>query len=155
MAKDKQEFGEEFNFLVRIENTDLDGKRTVVNALTGLKGVNSRLSRVIAAEAGVEKRELMGNLPPEEIQKIVSTLDRIDEFTPSWMRNRRMDPESGDDKHIIGSEIDLQLRDDLNRLKKIRSWRGVRHENNLPVRGQRTKANGRKGATVGVQRKKK
>lgn len=152
--KKKEEHGEDFRFLVRISNTDLEGTNTVANALTGLKGVSARLARVIANEAGVDRRSKIGDLSDEDIDKIQQTVNRIEEITPEWMRNRRFDPDSGEDRHIIGPEIDLTLRDDLNRLKKIRSWRGVRHENNLPVRGQRTKANGRKGITVGVQRQK-
>ena len=54
---------------------------------------------------------------------------------------------------MVGSEITIMLREDLNRLKKIRSWRGHRHEKRLPTRGQRTKNNGRFGGAVGVQRK--
>lgn len=150
----KQEHGEDFKFLVRITNTDLDGTKTVVNALTGLKGVNSRLSRVIASHAGVERRAKIGDLSDADIDKIKASVEAIEEYAPAWMRNRRFDPETGEDHHLIGPEIDLTLRDDLNRLKKIRSWRGIRHEQKLPVRGQRTKANGRTGMTVGVQRKK-
>lgn len=154
MAKKNEEFGEDFQFLVRIASTDLDGKRTVANGLTGIKGVSDRLSRVIAAEAGLDRRKRLGDLSDEEISTLAETLDRVEDLVPGWMRNRQKDIDTGDDKHIIGSEIDLTLRDDLNILKKIRSWKGMRHEANLPVRGQRTKANGRTGLTVGVQRKK-
>ena len=154
MAKKNEDYGEDFRFLVRLASTDLDGKNTVAQGLTGIKGVNNRLSRVIVAETGLDQNEKLGNLSDEDIEKLGEALERIDEFIPGWMRNRQKDNDTGDDVHIIGSEIDLQLRDDLNRLKKIRSWRGQRHEHNLPVRGQRTKANGRTGLTVGVQRKK-
>ncbi len=153
MAK-KEEYPEDFRFLVRIHNTDLDGKNTVANGLTGLKGVNHRLSRVICREAGIDRRAVMGELKDDQIEKLAETVARVEDYAPVWMRNRRHDPESGDDRHIITTEVGLQLTDDLNRLKKIRSWRGIRHDANLPVRGQRTKANGRTGATVGVQRKK-
>ncbi len=149
-----EEYPDNFQFLVRIANTDLDGKKNVVNALTGIKGVNNRLSRVIATEAAVNQDVRIGELSDDDIDKLAKTLERVDEFVPTWMVNRRMDPESGDDIHQIGTEIDMTLREDLNRLKKIRSWKGQRHERNLPVRGQRTKSNGRTGATVGVQRKK-
>ena len=154
MAKKNEEFGEDFRFLVRIQSTDLDGKQSIAQGLTGLKGVNNRLSRIIATEAGLDKRARLGDITDEQLAKLNETLERVDEFIPAWMRNRQMDPESGDDLHLIGAEIDMTLRDDLNRLKKIRSWRGIRHDANLPVRGQRTKANGRTGMTVGVQRSK-
>ena len=155
MAKKNEEFGEDFRFLVRIASTDLDGKKSVAQGLTGLKGVNNRLSRIIAKEANLDQSARLGDIKDDELARLLEVLDSVEDFTPVWMRNRRMDPETGDDMHVIGSEINMRLRDDLNRLKKIRSWRGVRHEANLPTRGQRTKANGRFGNTVGVQRKKK
>lgn len=150
----EEEFPEDFRFLVRIVETDLDGKKTVANALTGIKGISDRLSRVVATEAGVDRRKRIGELDDESIDKLAQAVDSIEEIAPEWMRNRRNDPDSGNDMHIIAGEIDLTLREDLNKLKKIRSWRGHRHEKNLPVRGQRTKANGRHGLTVGVQRRK-
>jgi small subunit ribosomal protein S13 len=150
----KEEFPEDFRYLVRIENTDLDGKRNVVSALTGIKGINHRLSRVVAETAGVNLAVRIGELTDEEIDTVVKTIENVDEIVPTWMVNRRMDPETGDDIHLVGSEIPMQLTEDINNLKKIRSWKGMRHEKGLPVRGQRTKSNGRTGATVGVQRKK-
>jgi len=154
MAKN-EEFGEDFRFLVRMVNTDLDGKLNVVNALTGIKGVNHRLSRIVTTQANVPLYERIGNMTDAQIDAINQALESIEDYTPVWMRNRRMDPVSGDDAHMVGTEIDLTLEEDINSLKKIKSWKGHRHERNLPVRGQRTKANGRTGATVGVQRKKK
>lgn len=154
MATKKEEFGEDFRFLVRIASTDLDGKKSVAQGLTGISGVNNRLSRVIVKESGLQQDKRLGDLTDQEIEKLAATLERVEEFTPVWMRNRQKDIDSGEDAHLIGSEIQLTLRDDMNRLKKIRSWRGLRHERNLPVRGQRTRANGRTGMTVGVQRSK-
>ena len=59
---------------------------------------------------------------------------------------------TGEDIHLIESDLDMTLRDDLNRMKKTRSYKGRRHEVGLPVRGQRTKSTFRKSATVGVRR---
>ncbi|MDP6459896.1 MAG: 30S ribosomal protein S13, partial [Candidatus Hydrothermarchaeota archaeon] len=73
---------------------------------------------------------------------------------PAWLLNRRKDYASGKDIHVTGSELAISLREDLNRLKKIRSYRGIRHERGLPVRGQRTRTSFRRGASVGVTRKK-
>lgn len=153
MAK-KSEYSADFRFLVRIASTDLDGKKSVTQGLTGVKGVHNRLAHVIARQTGIPPAKLLGDLSDDEIKRLAETLETVVDYTPGWMRNRQKDLDTGDDEHLIGSEIDLVLRDDLNRLKKIRSWRGLRHEKKLPVRGQRTKANGRTGMTVGVMRKK-
>ena len=144
----------DFRFLVRLVNTDLDGKKKVAVALRGITGVSDRMATIIAREAELPADAIIGNLSDAEIASLGETIEDVGELVPAWMRNRRADPESGEDLHLIGTEIPIQLREDLNNLKKIRSWKGLRHERKLPVRGQRTKANGRTGSTVGVQRKK-
>merc|ERR1712111_88750 len=50
--------------------------------------------------------------------------------------------------------LDNKLREDLERLKKIRAHRGLRHYWGLRTRGQHTKTTGRRGRTVGVSKKK-
>src|SRR5438132_10998930 len=69
------------------------------------------------------------------------------------MVNRPKDWESGLDLHLVGSEVEVRLRDDINLMKMIRSYKGVRHETGQKVRGQRTRSNGRTGLTVGVTKK--
>ena len=83
-----------------------------------------------------------------------SAVNSVEKRLPWWMLNRRKDLISGEDKHIMGSDLVLKLRDDINLLRKIRSYRGIRHERGLRVRGQRTKSTGRRGMVVGVMRKK-
>ena len=56
--------------------------------------------------------------------------------------------------HLISVEVATRLRDDINLMKMIRSYRGVRHEAGLPVRGQRTRANGRFGLALGVSKRR-
>jgi small subunit ribosomal protein S13 len=145
---------EDFKHLVRIAATDLPGTKPVLVALTGIKGVGNRLAPLIADRANVKRDEKIGNLSDEEVERIAGLVENIGEEVPAWMRNRQRDPESGEDIHHVGPNIEIVVKDDINRLKKIRAYRGVRHEHNLPVRGQRTRANNRSGITVGVQRKK-
>lgn len=152
--KVQTEYDDDFQHLVRISATDLPGTKKVVTALTGLKGIGIRLAPLVADKAGVDRNQKIGTLKDTEVQKLQEIVEGIGEEVPSWMRNRRRDYDSGEDVHLIGNEIELTLKDDINRLKKIRAYRGVRHENHLPVRGQRTRSNGRSGLTVGVQRKK-
>ncbi|HET6398861.1 MAG TPA: 30S ribosomal protein S13 [Candidatus Thermoplasmatota archaeon] len=151
--KNKSEFGQDFRFLVRLHNTDLDGKKPVAVALSYVPGVSHRLARIVTTNAKVDPMKLMGNLSDPEIAAVASAIEALKDTVPVWMRNRQNDYESGEDLHLVGTDITIMLREDLNRLKKIRSWRGHRHEKRLPTRGQRTKANGRFGSAVGVQRK--
>lgn len=144
----------DFKYIVRVANTDLDGKYQVIPALARVRGLGDRTAAVLAAKSGVDPYRRIGDLSDEDVAKLQETVDTLVETAPAWMLNRRKDVESGEDQHLIGSDGDLRLRDDLNRLKKIRSYRGVRHESGQKVRGQRSKSNGRTGLTLGVQRKK-
>ncbi|MDI6888276.1 MAG: 30S ribosomal protein S13 [Methanocellales archaeon] len=145
---------EKIKHIVRIVNTDLDGHRSVCYALTGIKGISRRVARVIAQRAEIDPNATMGHLSDKEIDRLKKSVDEFEKTAPPWMVNRQKDSITGVNRHIIGSKLMLQLREDLNRLKKIRSYRGIRHERGLKVRGQRTRSTGRRGAVVGVVRKR-
>lgn len=145
---------EEIRHLVRIMNTDLQGKKPVKYALTGIRGIGLRTSRVIVDSTGIDPNAVIGFLSEEDIQKLDSTIDQFEEQLPKWMLNRQFDPISGENKHLLGQDIILTLKEDLNDLRKSRAYRGLRHERGLKVRGQRTKSTGRRGSTIGVRKKK-
>lgn len=147
---------EEFKHMVRIARKDIDGNKTMENALTSVKGVGKALSRVIIMSAGYDLNQRIGYLSDEEIERLEEAIKNPAKYNiPSWMVNRRNDYETGEDKHLIESDLDMCLREDLNRMRKTRSYKGRRHELGLPVRGQRTKSTFRKGSSVGVRRKKR
>ncbi|KDN38723.1 hypothetical protein RSAG8_09273, partial [Rhizoctonia solani AG-8 WAC10335] len=73
---------------------------------------------------------------------------------PTWFLNRQKDIVDGKNSQILSNAIDSKMRDDLERLKKIRAHRGLRHYWGLRVRGQHTKTTGRRGKTVGVSKKR-
>ena len=145
---------EEIRHLVRIMNTDLQGNQPVKYALTGIRGIGLRTSRVIVDSTGIDPSAVIGYLSDEDIQKLDSTINEFEEQLPKWMLNRQFDPISGENKHLLGQDIILTLKEDLNDLKKSRAYRGLRHERGLKVRGQRTKSTGRRGSTIGVRKKK-
>ena len=145
---------EELRHLVRIMNTDLMGAKPVQYALTGLPGIGRRTAILIARGAGVSPTAILGYLPDEEVAKLDNSIEKIEDLVPNWMLNRQKDITTGQDKHLLGTDILLTFREDINTLKKIRAYRGLRHERGLKVRGQRTKSTGRRGSTVGVSRKK-
>ena len=70
------------------------------------------------------------------------------------MVNRRKDIETGEDRHLVGVDLKFMQEQDIKRMIKIKSYKGVRHMFGLPVRGQRTRSSFRGGRTVGVIRKK-
>ena len=153
-AEKKEEEKEEFKHIVRILDADLDGKRSVVHSLCGIKGIGRRVAKVFVISTGIDPGVRMGDLSDDEIEQLKGAINTVEKRLPGWMLNRRKDLLSGSDKHLMGADHMLQLRDDINLLRKIRSYRGIRHERGLKVRGQRTKSTGRRGLVVGVIRKK-
>jgi small subunit ribosomal protein S13 len=152
--KPKAEEAEELKHIVRILNADLEGKRQVQMALTGINGVGRRVARIFADKAGVDPRATLGKLPDEEIDKLKKVVEEAVGILPTWMVNRRRDLATGEDRHVMGIDLTLIAREDIDFLKKIRCYRGIRHERGLRVRGQRTRSTGRTGAIVGVSRKR-
>lgn len=145
---------EEIRHLVRIMNTDLQGSQPVMYALTGIRGIGLRTSRIIVDSTGIDPKGVIGYLPDEDVAKLDAAIADLEKRMPTWMLNRQLDPLSGDDKHLLGQDILLTFREDINNLKKVRAYRGLRHERGLKVRGQRTKSTGRRGSTIGVSKKK-
>jgi small subunit ribosomal protein S13 len=143
----------DFNYIVRIANTDIDGEKKIIFGLSQIKGLGRRMATYVADAAGIDRRIKCGNLSDSQLQKINQVLEYMHEKAPSWILNHRKDFDTGKDLHLIGSDIEMRLRDDVNLLKMIRSYRGIRHETGLRVRGQRTRANNRKGLSLGVSKK--
>ena len=154
--KTKKEKGQDpdFKYIVRISNTDIAGEKNIVYGLSSIKGVGIHMATLIASELKIDRKSKFGKLSDSQIQMIQEKIDNINEIAPRWMLNHRKDYETGKDIHLISSEIDMKLRDEINIMKKIRSYRGIRHERGLPVRGQRTRANNRRGLALGVSKKR-
>ena len=152
--KPKKDHGKDFKYIVRIANTDIDGEKNVIYGLTMIKGIGLHMANLITDETKIDRYTKIGDLDDKKIEKIQEAIDNINENAPTWMLNHRKDYETGEDIHLVGSEIDMKLRDEINIMKKIRSYRGIRHERGLPARGQRTRANNRKGLALGVSKKR-
>ena len=153
-GKKKVEHDANFNYIVRIANTDINGERNVVQGLTSIKGIGRHMATFVADTSGVDRRLKFGNLNEAQINQIQTALSNIETAAPAWMMNRRKDLYTGENQHLISVDVATRLRDDINLMKMIRSYKGVRHEAGLPVRGQRTRANGRFGLALGVSKRR-
>ncbi|VVB89613.1 30S ribosomal protein S13 [uncultured archaeon] len=147
-----KEAGPEIKHIVRIADTDLDGKRSVQYALTGITGISRRVAKIITVNSGLDPIATIGYLNDADIEKLQSSVDNISTILPTWMMNKQNDILTGDDRQVLGTDVMLSRNEDINLMKKVRSYKGVRHERGLRVRGQRTRSTGRKGRTVGVSR---
>ena len=152
-AKQQQQEDEDFNFIVRIANSDIDGLKRTVIGLQQIKGVGKRVAQIVVKKAGVDPAVKIGSLSDEYVKKLEQLVTTYVEYAPEWAINRQLDYETGADMHLIGNELELTRKDDINRMKMIRCYRGIRHETHHKVRGQRTRSNGRHGLTMGVSKK--
>ena len=144
-----------FQHILRVLNTNLDGKVKIMFALTSIRGVGHRFSNIACKKAEIDLAKRAGELSAEEVERLVTIIQNPRQFkVPDWMLNRKKDAKDGKFSQVVSNTLDMKLRDDLERLKKIRAHRGLRHYWGLRVRGQRTKTTGRKGRTVGVSKKK-
>ena len=142
---------EEMEMLVRILATDIPGNKRLFAGLTRIKGVSWSFSNAVCNALKMDKNKRIKDLSKDEIT-------RISEFIsspklPAFLLNRKKDRETGENRHLTGSDLDLQKEFDIKNMKKIKCFKGIRHIMGQPVRGQKTRSHFRKNKTVGVTKK--
>jgi small subunit ribosomal protein S13 len=122
--------------MARISGVDLPRTKRVEVGLTYIYGIGRRRSADILAAAGISPDLRVKDLSEDDVRKISRVIE-----------------ETGGVEGDLRKEISLNIK----RLMEIGCYRGLRHRRNLPVRGQRTKTNGRtrKGPRKGAVAKKK
>jgi len=142
---------QEYNHIVRIVGNDIPGEKKITIGLTQIKGIGYNFATAILDTLKINPNSNVGYLTDSDVQAIEKLItDPSSSNFPQWFLNRRKDVETGNDIHILTSDIDFTLRNDIERERITSSWRGYRHMFGLKVRGQRTRCTGRKGGAVGV-----
>lgn len=145
---------DDFKYILRVVGQDIDGEKPAFVALTDIDGIGIRISEILIEKIGYPRTEKIGHISDEDAAKLEDLLENLEEIIPPWLLNRRKDWESGEDLHLTGPDLNNTFRDDINRMRMIRCYRGIRHEQGKRVRGQKTRSNGRTGLTLGVSRKR-
>ncbi len=119
--------------------------------LSQIKGIGYMFANSMLQVLKISPHQKIGNLTAEQVSAIEKIIqDPKAANFPIWFLNRRQDIETGEDMHLVTSDIAFNIRNDVEREKALFSWRGYRHMYGLKVRGQRTRCTGRKGGAVGV-----
>jgi small subunit ribosomal protein S13 len=147
----------DFRHIVRIGNRDVPGYLTLDQGLMLIYGISHRTAKAIK-DVFEEKQKKpvvkVGYLIEKDTEILEELIENLDKYVPNWMLNRSKIREGGN-KHLIMADLQLSQRKELQRLGKIKSYRGLRLQWGLPVRGQKTKSTFRKkGKVVGVTKKK-
>lgn len=148
---------EKIKYLVRIANTDVDGNKQLIYALKKVKGVSIMYANAACRAAGIDGTKKAGILSDSEVKQINEVIKNpLQHNLPTWLLNRRKDPETGQDKHILTGDLQFTVENDIKFMKKIKTYRGTRHMFGLPCRGQKTRSNFRpnKGKVTGVKKSK-
>ena len=123
--------------MARISGVTIPSEKQVQIALTYVYGIGPKTSVDILAVAKVEPTVRVKNLTDAEISSIQDVIN---------------------DKYTVEGELQRIVAGNIKRLKDINAYRGLRHKQSLPSRGQRTKTNARtrrgKKVTVGGTAKK-
>jgi len=142
----------EIKHFVRIVNTDIPGNKPLISALTKVHGIGINFAQALCNKLSIDANKKAGTLTDVEISSLELLIKNP--TIPQWYYNRRKDPETGENHHILTSALKLTKETDIKKLKKIKTYKGIRHSMGQPVRGQRTRSHFRKGSAVGVVKKK-
>ncbi len=145
-----QDEDDDLRYFVRIGQTDLDGTKTVERSLSEMNGIGRRTARLLAEKADVDRTATFGRLEDDEIESVVEAVENYADEIPKWLANHRDGYFSGETTHETGNDLSMTRRQDINRMKMISSYKGIRHKRGQKVRGQRTKSTGRTEGTIGV-----
>jgi len=144
-----------FKHIVRIAGVDVEGDVLLPYGLAKIKGIGYHTGLAIARILGLNPYMRVGYLSESDVKRIEDVIHNPSKYgIPPWYLNRRKDYKTGEDKHLIGADLIFEVREDIDREIKTRSWRGIRHQLGLKVRGQRTHTTGRIGPVVGVTKGK-
>jgi small subunit ribosomal protein S13 len=107
----------------RITGFDIPDEKKVSFSLRYIYGVGPKIADKIIKGARIDSKKRAKDLTADEINQIAKQLE----------------------KHAVGGQLRRIVRDNIDRLRRVGSYRGLRHRQGLPVRGQRTKTNARTG----------
>lgn len=139
--------------IVRVCETNVDGTKKIRQALLRVKGVGYALANAAPKMSGFGNVRI-GSLSDEQIEKVEDVIKNPVKYGfPAHMVNRVRESFTGESHHLVESELTLAVKTDIDFMKKIRCYKGVRHEIGQPVRGQRTRSSFRTGIQVGVTRR--
>lgn len=108
--------------MARIANVTIPTEKQVQISLTYIYGIGPKYARDICVSTGIDPTTRVKDLNDAELKKLRDEIDS--------------------NYHVEG-DLQRVVAGNVKRLKDIQSYRGIRHKNNLPSRGQRTRTNGR------------
>lgn len=121
--------------MLRLVGIDLPERKRIEVALTYIYGIGPKIARDLLANAKINPDTRAKDLTPQDVSRLQKLLETVK----------------------VEGDLRKEIRENVQRLKRISSYRGTRHNAGLPVRGQRTRTNARtlrgKRKTIGAMKK--
>ncbi|XP_068925279.1 small ribosomal subunit protein uS13-like [Petaurus breviceps papuanus] len=140
-----------FSFLhiLRVLNTNIDGWQKIAFAITAIKGVGGRYAHAVLRKANSDLTKRAGELTEDKVEHMITIMQNTRQYKiPDWFLNRQKDGKDGKYSQVLANSLNNKLREDLERLKKIRA-----HSQELkPPRGTGWLYRGLSGFSPGSQR---
>ncbi len=106
----------------RLLGVDIPNDKKTEIALTYLYGVGPQVAREVCEKNNIDPSKPSRDLDEDELSRLSTMLER---------------------DYTVEGPLRRQLSQNINRLREVRCYRGLRHRSGLPVRGQRTRTNAR------------
>ena len=127
---------DKFQHILRVQNTNIDGTRNIMFAMTAIKGIGRRFSNIICKKADIDLSKVSklakydssinamlqraGQLDEDEIRRMETIMLNPRQYKiPDWFLNRQKDSKDGTYSQIISNGLESKLREDLERMKKV------------------------------------
>ena len=122
--------------MARLAGVNVPSSKRLVIALTYILGIGKKYANDICSTVSIDKNKRVSNLTEDEIIKIRECIDK---------------------SYVVEGDLRRSVSNNIKRLTDLGCYRGLRHRNKLPVRGQRTHTNARtrKGKAIPIAGKKK
>jgi len=122
--------------VARLAGVNVPSSKRLVIALTYILGIGKKYANDICTTVSIDKNKRVSDLTEDEIIKIRECIDK---------------------SYVVEGDLRRSISNNIKRLTDLGCYRGLRHRNKLPVRGQRTHTNARtrKGKAVPIAGKKK
>lgn len=145
--------------IVRLAGKDINGGYPIMKALNQVKGIGLNMARNLSLVAdrklGIRQNTTIGSLDESQMEKLEEIIKEPSKHgIPSFLLNRQREPDTNQDMHLVGTDLIVKVKQEIEAEIKKQSYRGYRHQYGQRLRGQRTRSTGRSGDTIGVMKSK-
>merc|ERR1719233_577457 len=98
---------EKFQHILRVLNTNIDGKQKIMFAMTSIKGVGRRYANLVCKKADIDMNKRAGELTDDEVERVVTIMQNPRQYKiPDWFLNRQKDHKDGKYSQLLSNALD-------------------------------------------------